>query len=264
MADPTANGVRRRWLGQSPAICGWMTTSCPLVAETMASAGYDAVIIDMQHSATMAGDIPGLAAAIELRGAEPFVRVPSLDAALIGKLVDLGVTGIIVPLIETRAAAEALVAAVSYPPAGVRSFGPRRAKLRFGADYFLSGSTTIVTLAMIETAKGLDCLEEIAATPGLDGLFVGPADLALALGAPPSGATMHGDVEKSIAGIRERTWMLGTRAGIFAPSAEVAAKRLAEGFDLVTATPDLTAIGDFAARDVAALARAVRRGGPVN
>ena len=256
MPDAELNRVRARWHKGEPAICGWMTTSCPLVAETLAAATFDAVVVDMQHSATSLADVVSLAAAIELRGAEPFVRVPDLSPALIGKLIDLGVTGIIVPMIESRQMAETLASAVRYPPLGTRSFGPRRPKWRFGADYFSKSANTIVALAMIETRRGFDQVAEIAAVDGIDGVFIGPADLAIGLGKPPSGS--HGEVEHAIAAIRGCTFPLNRRAGIFTSGAGIAGKRIAQGFDLVTATSDLAAVADAAAADISVLRRSCR------
>lgn len=253
--DMSINQVRERWREGSPAISGWMTSSCPLIGEALAASGVDCVIIDMQHSATTLEDAIGLAAVVELRGAEPFVRVPSLDHALIGKLIDLGVTGIIVPMVETRRMAETLVSAVRYPPHGTRSVGPRRPRWRFGEDYPQKAAMSIVTLAMIETVKGLDTLEEIATTEGLDGIFVGPADLALALGAAAQSGkdSADADLELAIAAIRGRTWSLGRRAGIFGGPTKIASERLAQGFDLVSTTPDLAAVAATAASELSFL-----------
>lgn len=244
------NHVRERWREGLPAISGWMTSACPLVAETLAAAGFDAVIIDMQHSATTLEDAVRLAAVIELRGAEPFVRIPSLDHALMGKLVDLGITGIIVPMVESRNMADALVSAVRYPPLGSRSVGPRRPKWRFGEDYCSNASETIVTLAMIETSRGFDALEEIATTSGLDGIFVGPADLKISLAGGAAASASDSDIEDAIAAIRTRTWSAGCRAGIFGASTDTAARRLREGFDFVSATPDLVCVAEGATRDL--------------
>ena len=254
------NKVRKRWSEGLPAISGWMTSSCPLIGEALAASGLDCVIIDMQHSATSLADAIGLAAVIELRGAEPFVRVPSLDPALIGKLIDLGVTGIIVPMVETRRMAEALVSAVRYPPLGTRSVGPRRPRWRFGEEYFEKAAMSIVTLAMIETMKGLGALEEIATTEGLDGVFVGPADLEVALGGRGPGEDCADDnLEEAIAAIRARTWSLGRRAGIFGGTAKIASQRLAQGFDLVSTTPDLAAVAATAANELSLLRRPALR-----
>ena len=261
LKDMSVNQVRERWREACPAISGWMTSSCPLIGEALAASGVDCVIIDMQHSATTLEDAIGLAAVIELRGAEPFVRVPSLDHALVGKLIDLGVTGIIVPMVETRRMAETLVSAVRYPPHGTRSVGPRRPRWRFGEDYPQKAAMSIVTLAMIETVKGLDALEEIATTDGLDGVFVGPADLALALGAAAQSSkeSADSDLELAVTAIRGRTWSLGRRAGIFGGPAKIASQRLAQGFDLVSTTPDLAAVAATAARELSFLRRPVSR-----
>lgn len=247
------NVLRQKWSEGRAGIGGWMQISDPLTAEVMAHAGYDAVVIDMQHSGTTFDTAVSMIRAIELGGALPVVRTRANRADEIGHLLDFGALGIIAPMIETADQAEALARAVHYPPHGDRSFGPRRPALRFGADYPAKASETFVTFAMIETGKGLENLDEILAVPGLDGVFIGPADLSQSLTGVPRPDSDDPVVVAAVRTIREKAHAAGRRAGIFCGGVEFARAKQAEGFDFVTLTPDLTML---AAAAKAAVTRA--------
>lgn len=236
------NRVFARWEAGEPAIAAWMTTHSLLVAQALASSGADTVIVDMQHGSATLEDMLALVACIEVRGAEPFVRVPSVDAGLIGRLLDAGVTGIVAPLVESRAQAQALADAMFYPPLGCRSYGPRIPALRHGASYASTANDRLVALAMIETAAGVAALDEIVSVEGLSGLFVGPSDLAFSLGYPPPKAGIPDEVESAIELIRSKAAAVGMRSGIFCPSRTAGVNALASGFCLITTTPDLVLV----------------------
>ena len=161
----------------------WMTLDSPGLAERLAGVGFDYVVLDAQH-----GELDGRAQAAALiaidaaSGASGLVRVEANQATPIGRALDSGAAGVIVPLVNSAADAAAAVASSRYPPAGIRSFGPLRSDLRIGPAP-AEVNATILVLAMIETAAGLAAVEEIAATPGLDGLYIGPSDLSLGVGA---------------------------------------------------------------------------------
>ncbi|HEX7819325.1 MAG TPA: aldolase/citrate lyase family protein [Sphingobium sp.] len=156
----------------------WITIANPLSAEAMARAGFDWLILDAQHGGVTPDNLPGLLQAVELGGTQAIVRVAWNDPAQIMRALDLGAGGVIVPMVSSAEDARRAVEAVRYPPLGQRSFG----KLR--TPYAPSASTAQepLCLVMIETAAALARLDEIAATPGIDGLFVGPADLSLSMG----------------------------------------------------------------------------------
>jgi 4-hydroxy-2-oxoheptanedioate aldolase len=248
------NKVREIWNRGDKAVGGWMQISGALPAETLARCGYDALVIDMQHSGTEFDAAVAMMTAIELAGCEPFVRVRWNSPSEIMKLADLGAYGIIAPMVETAEEAALLASALHYPPRGQRSFGPRRPLLRYGADYISKASDTIVSMAMIETQKGIDNLESILAVDGLDGVFIGPADLSLALGGPPKPDSTDPKVVSAIRHIRERAHAMGKRVGIFCGSPLFGRQKLQEGFDLVTLTPDLTMLA-AAAKDAVTVAR---------
>jgi 4-hydroxy-2-oxoheptanedioate aldolase len=168
--------VRDRWQRGEPAFDLWIDGLTPVAVEEIGNSGYDSVLIDMQHTPHEFADV--IAFLIALRGDSPcpLVRVPSNDPALIGKVLDAGAHGVMCPQIEDRDAAEAFVGATRHPPDGVRSFGPMREPARGGVE--------ALTVAQIESVEALDRADEIAATPGLDMLFIGPADMSISAGGP--------------------------------------------------------------------------------
>lgn len=177
----------RQALAAGRTIVGhWHCSGCPLLAETVSSsADYDVVVVDMQHGIIDA--TAAMAVLASVRSAAPFVRLRDLAPSHIHHCLDAGALGLIAPLINSVSDAEAFVRESRYPPDGTRSFGPVRAGL-LAADYFGQADTTIMRWAMIETKPALDNAKAIAAVDGIDGLFIGPNDLSLALGVGPTSA----------------------------------------------------------------------------
>lgn len=218
----------------TPILNGWLSIGASYSAEIAAHAGYHAVTVDAQHG-MMGFDVAlTMLQAISTSDAVPLVRPSKNDGAEIMRWLDAGAYGIICPMISTRADAEALVAACRYPPVGNRSFGPCRGLLYGGPDYFAGANDNILTLAMIETAEGLANLDAIVATPGLDCIYVGPNDLAIALGCAPVPESDDPVMTDAIARIQAASAAAGKLSGIFCGSGAGAARRVREGFDLVT------------------------------
>jgi 4-hydroxy-2-oxoheptanedioate aldolase len=218
----------------------WLTLDSPVLAERLAGVGYDYVVLDAQH-----GELDGraqLAALIAVDAtaeAAALVRVEANHGTPIGRALDSGAAGVIVPLINSVEDAAAAVAAARYPPAGLRSFGPLRSDLRIGPAP-TEVNATVLVLGMIETAAGLAAVEDIAATPGLDGIYIGPADLSLGVGAAaPGDPAAAEDLAAAMVRIRLACEHNGIIAGVHTPSGEVAAQRLAEGFTFVTVAHDV-------------------------
>jgi 4-hydroxy-2-oxoheptanedioate aldolase len=169
--------LREKLIGPPVAFGTWLAIDNGVSAETIGRAGFDTVVIDTQHGgASEAGLLP-LLQALDATGTPALVRVPWLDPSRIMRAVDLGAAGVIVPMVSTAEDAERAVAAIRYPPRGIRSFGPVRRW--YSPEGAAEGALCIV---MIETAEAISNLDAIAAVPGLDGLLVGPVDLALSLG----------------------------------------------------------------------------------
>lgn len=233
------NRIRQRWDAGKPVVACWLNIPSAQHAELLATIGFDCLIVDLQHSAIDFSTAVSMLTAIEARGCEPLVRIKVNDAADIGKLLDNGAYGIIAPLVNDAADAEAFAAALHYPPHGSRSYGPRRPMIRWGPNYIEQASESIVSLAMIETLCGFENIDKILAVPGFDGVFIGPADLALAFGAAPSADPTDPVILRAIRHIRERASAAGRRTGIYCGSAAAARRWIDEGFDLVSVGSDL-------------------------
>lgn len=232
------NRVHDRWIAGEAATCGWLSIGSSYGAEIAGHAGFDAVLVDLQHGMTGTESAIAMLQAISATPATPFVRVPRLDSAAIMHAFDMGAYGVICPMIDTAEQAAALVEATRYPPSGNRSFGPARGLLYGGADYFANADKSLVRLAMIETAAGLAALDSILAVDGLDGVFVGPNDLGLALGAGPAGEPTDERVKAAITHCAVTARKAGKHAGIFCPSGAAASGRAAEGFDFLVPNSD--------------------------
>ncbi|SDV03308.1 4-hydroxy-2-oxoheptanedioate aldolase [Microlunatus sagamiharensis] len=237
----TAAEFARRLRSGDPVLGYWVVTDNPVGTERLARTGYDYVALDLQHGLIgYSGMLGGLTAVDAAGQAVGLVRVEANLPTPIGKALDAGAAGVIVPLVNTAQDAAAAVAAAKYPPTGIRSYGPMRSALRVGPDP-VDANESVVVLAMIETPQGLANVEEIAATPGLDGLYIGPSDLALAVGAArPGDPAKAAELEAAIGRVLAAAQASGVVPGIHTPSGDVARQRLEAGFRLVTVASDLT------------------------
>jgi 4-hydroxy-2-oxoheptanedioate aldolase len=190
--------------------------------------------------------------AISTTATTPLVRVSGNDPKQIMKVLDAGAMGVIVPLVNNRDEAAGAIAACRYPPDGMRSFGPIRAALYGGRGYAAEANDQIACIAMIETKEGIANLEEIVTTPGLGGVYVGPSDLALALGLPPNGDTEEPLHLETVQRILDTCKRHKVPAGIHTSSLAWAQRRLEAGFEFVTLGSDAGFMMQAAARDLAA------------
>jgi len=234
-----ANKVKQLWRDGRCVTMGWLSISNGFTAEVMARQGFDALNVDMQHGLTDLSNLWPMLQAISQTDTVPFVRVAWNDPATIMKALDFGAYGIIVPLVNTAEEAAAAVAACRYPPVGMRSSGPVRAVHYGGADYQAQANGEIVVLVMIETKEGLANLDAICATPRLDGVYIGPADLSYALGLPPRGDNPDPGHLATCDRIRDAAHKHGIKACMHCASAAFAAGAVKRGFDLIMLTSDL-------------------------
>ena len=232
------NRIRTLWSQGKSALNGWCTIPSGFAAELMASLGWDSVTVDMQHGVIDYRDAVAMFQAISTTSATPMARVPWNDPAIIMKTLDAGAYGIICPMISTVADAERFAGAMRYAPRGYRSSGPIRAVLYAGADYQDHADETVIALAMIETKEGLANVDAIAATGGVDALYVGPSDLSISLGGRPGLDQTEANVVAAIMAIRDAAKRHGKRAGIQCASVVYAKRMLSAGFDLVTVLSD--------------------------
>ncbi len=247
--------LRQMWNEGEPTLGGWLSIPATLSAEVMARGGFDYVCIDTQHGAVDYQTTVELIRAVEHGGSRAIVRVPWNEPGIIGKMLDAGAEGVIVPMVNTVEQAEAAVRACRYAPhGGARSFGPTVAKLRHD-DYVEWARDNVAVIPMIETAEALSNLDAILQVDGIDAVYVGPADLSLTLDLPPGNNDGAAAFDNALSAIVEACDDAGVVPGIHA-SGPLTPTRLAQGFRLITVIADQLALGDGAA---AALAQA--RGG---
>jgi 4-hydroxy-2-oxoheptanedioate aldolase len=232
------NALRQAWAQGRRTVNGWLSIPSSFAAEVMAHQGWDSLTIDLQHGVIDYQTAIGMLQAISTTPVVPMVRVPWLDPGILMKVLDAGAYGVICPMIDNAEQTELLVRACRYPPRGTRSFGPIRATLYGGADYPRHAATTVLVIAMIETAPALDQLESILAVDGLDGIYVGPSDLSAALGCTP---TLDPEEPRVVAAI-ERVLKAAKAQGLWAgihTAAPAYARRMHElGFDFVSIASD--------------------------
>ena len=229
---------------------GWITLDTAAGAEAFAARGFDVVVLDQQHGHVHGGNLLSLLQAVQGVGAPALVRVPQNAATDITRALDLGADGVIVPLVDDAAGAARAVAAVRYPPHGSRSYGAARAVLRHG-DPFRAAEAAAV-FVMVETRTGLDNLAEIAATPGLTGIFVGPADLGLALGLGPQTDGRHPRHREALEQIVATCNAHGIASGIYSNDPAYGREMAAAGMQLVVIASDASVLAAGAAQRVAA------------
>ena len=208
-------------------------------AEVMAATGFDYCCIDMQHGLVDFSDIVPMLQGITTGASTAFVRVPQNLPAHIGKALDAGALGIIVPMVNSAAECEAALASAMYPPKGVRSFGPGRAGPVEGADYWDRSNTDVALVPMIETIDALDALDEILATDGIDAIYVGPADLSVSMGFHPRSNEPEflSALDQIVAACARHDVVPGIHT-----TTATAQDRIDRGFRMVTITADLVAL----------------------
>jgi 4-hydroxy-2-oxoheptanedioate aldolase len=237
----TASHLRAKWDAGEACLGGWCMTGNPYIAEAIAREGYDFVCLDMQHGLVGYETFVGAAFALARTGVSPIVRVPALDAGMIGRVLDAGAEAVVIPLVESVEQAERAVAACRYYPEGHRSVGSIR------GSYTLSGPVAevnreVACIVMIESMVGVENAEAICSVPGVDGVYIGPGDLALTLGLPPGLEHQPGPHADAIAHVRDTCIRLSKVVGIQCHSGIVARKMVEDGYRMVTVTTDSTVV----------------------
>ena len=243
------NAVRKAMAAGVPTFGTWQTIASSFTAEMLAKQGFDWLLIDTQHGGIAWESLGGIIQGVEVGGVRALVRVGWNDQRLIMRALDLGAAGVIVPMVSTAEDARHAAEAMRYPPAGVRSFGPIRQF--YSTD---AANSDVVCMVMIETAQALENLDAIAGTPGVDGLFVGPMDLALSLGRPLS-MTMPDEVLKAIDKIVAACEKAGIIAGSVSWNSQNAEELLARGVRFLTVGADISYLTNAARQDVEAIGK---------
>jgi 4-hydroxy-2-oxoheptanedioate aldolase len=233
------NKLRTLWNEDASAINAWLGIPSTITAEIVSRQGFDAITIDLQHGINDYSTAVPMLQAISASDATPMARVPWLEPGIIMKLLDAGALGIICPMINTPEDAERFVRYCRYAPDGDRSFGPVRAGFLHGPGYVKQANDSIVTLAMVETGQALVQVADIARTPGLTGVYIGPSDLGLSLGYEAKLDQTEPVVTDAIKRILEAAKNAGIKAGIHCLAPAYAREMLELGFDLVTMSTDI-------------------------
>jgi 4-hydroxy-2-oxoheptanedioate aldolase len=223
---------------------GWVVGPTIIGPEAFAQAGYDYVGFDVQHGYLDDADVALMLRRLEHVPIATAVRLPSADPAPIGRVLDAGADAVFIAMVQTAEQAAAAVAATRYAPAGVRSFGPLRASLGHDPAEI---EARVSVFAMIETAQGLSSLDEICAVPGLTGVYVGPADLAISLGCSVTEAWTNAAVQDAMAKIAATAGAAGLVAGIHASDGRRGNAMAQAGFRLITLASESQALRGGAA-----------------
>ncbi|HQZ12369.1 MAG TPA: aldolase/citrate lyase family protein [Devosia sp.] len=256
LIDTFADRLRAR--PQPGLVTAWLTAPAPLLVSHMAREAFDAILFDIQHGMhDMQSSVLGIAAA-RAAGRPALARIPVGDYATAARLLDAGASGIIAPMVSTVEEARALVTATRFPPVGQRSWGPSFVLSLSGEtpdQYLRTANSNTIVLAMIETAEALANVDAILSVEGLDGVFLGPSDLSIAL---TNGASLapHGpEVDRALATMLERCRAHKKIAGAFGADGARAAVLLGMGYDLVAAGNDMLQLRLGARAELAAARR---------
>jgi len=254
------NGFKAALARREPQIGLWLGLGSPHAAELCAGAGFDWLLVDGEHAPF---DVPAIAAQLQAIAASPsqaVVRAPVGETWIVKQLLDIGAQSLLIPMVDDAAQARALVRATRYPPHGVRGVGAALARAsafsRIG-DYLDTAGEQICLLVQAETVRALANLEEIAAVDGVDGIFIGPSDLAADMG--HLGRPGHPDVQRAVEEGLARIVAAGKPAGILTADEALARRYLALGATFVAVGTDVTLF----ARATGALADRFRPAAPV-
>ena len=236
---PFPNTFKRRLLAGETLIGCWCSLANPITTEVLGIAGFDWLLLDGEHSPNDVRTFIPQLMALKDSASAPIVRPSWNETVEIKRLLDAGFYNFLVPFVQTADDARRAVAATRYPPAGVRGVSVSQRSNRFGtvADYFRDVNAQICVLVQIESRAGLAAAAEIAAVDGVDGIFVGPSDLAAAFG--HLGAPDHPSVQSAIAEIFAIAKAAGKPSGILAPVEADARRYLAMGAGFVAVGSDL-------------------------
>jgi 4-hydroxy-2-oxoheptanedioate aldolase len=221
------------WRDGRTTLGAWMSLREPFLAEIAATSGYDYVCVDMQHGLS---DIDHVITAVQAMARTPTVpiaRVPWNEPGIIGRALDAGALGVIVPMVNSPEEAERAVAACRYAPVGARSFGPLVVGARIGPGYYDAANRAVACIPMIETRQAVERVDDILAVPGIDAVYIGPADLSITYGLPPAADQTDPRFDDALATVVAACRRHGVVPGIHA-SAALARARHDAGFRMIT------------------------------
>ena len=225
------------WRDGGTALGGWLSLREPILAEAAGASGYDYVCIDMQHGLADYEQTVVLLHALARTPTVPIVRVPWNEQGIIGRVLDAGAMGVIIPMVNSVEEARRAVAACRYAPKGARSFGPLAAGARYGGGYYANADDLVACIPMIETRQAVEAIDDILGVEGIDAVYIGPADLSITYGLPPAmdnpGEPFDGALAKVVGACQRH----GVVPGIHSAAA-LAAKRHQGGVRMITVGND--------------------------
>jgi 4-hydroxy-2-oxoheptanedioate aldolase len=224
------NAVKQLWRDDQPAFGAWLSSCSTFAAEQMASAGFDWLVVDGEHSPVDLQTMVQMFQAISTSDTIPMARVHWNDPVQIKRILDGGAYGVVIPWVNTRAEAEQAVAACRYPPEGQRGFGPWRGALYGGSDYVQHANEEIACIVQIETVGAVERIDQILSVPGIDATMIGPADLAMDMGIPVLPDNPHEDHRALCNAVLEACQKHGVAPGIFTSGPAEGKRRAEEGW----------------------------------
>jgi 4-hydroxy-2-oxoheptanedioate aldolase len=236
------NHVKRHLKAGKPSIGAWLLVPEPLIAEHVARLGFDWIAVDMEHSPVCIESLAHVFMAMVPAPVAPMVRLPWNTGENIKRVLDAGAWGIIVPMVNNRAQAEAVVEAAKYPTTGARSLGSGRYLISFDADqetYIERANEEILVVVQAEHIDAVENAEEILSVPGIDACFIGPWDLMASMGINPARAKDEPRVDEAIEHVRQTAVKYGVAPGIHVPNAQAANRRIEEGFQFIALGTEL-------------------------
>lgn len=236
--------LKSKLKNNSLTIGSWINLAHPAIAEIMADAGFEWLVVDMEHSVITIREAEELIRIIDLKGITPLVRLTANDPNQIKRVMDAGAHGVIVPMVNTREQAEAAVRAVKYPPTGNRGVGLARAqKYGFGFEEYVARQKDSIVIAQIEHIEAIHNLEQILSVDGIDGTIIGPYDLSGSLGKP--GKFEDADVMEALSVYAQVSKKSGKPMGyhVVDPDYKLVLKKIAEGYTFVAFSVDFLFLG---------------------
>lgn len=248
MTAATLNPFKAALAESKPQIGLWCALTSNMVAEILNPVGFDWILFDAEHAPNEPASLLSQLQAMRGSKSEPVVRPQWNDPVIIKRLLDIGFQSFLVPMVQTAEEARAAVAATRYPPAGVRGVATLNRAAAYGADggYFKTADDRMCVIVQIETGKSLDNLDAICAVEGVDGIFLGPSDLAASLG--HLGNAREPKVQDAIKHVADVARKHGKAAGTLAPAQDDAKRYIGWGYSFVAVGADIALLRSSAAQ----------------
>lgn len=244
------NLLKTAWQNDQATLGLWLSAADPILVEQLGTLGFEYTCLDLQHGLIDYSNVVPALQALQRSETIPIARAPWNEPGIIGKLLDAGVMGVIIPMVNTVAEAEQAVAACRYAPQGSRSYGPARAAAALGGSYFEDANQQVACIPMIETTTALENLDDIVKVEGIDAIYVGPADLGISLGLGPGSDNADPKFQDALSHILSACTSSGIAPGIHTVP-NLVQTRLEQGFKMITATADTQAAMAGAKRHLA-------------